>query len=94
MPRLPPHNPGFSIDAQWYGNVARFLNHSCDPNLIKQIVFVETHDVRVPRVAFFALFDIPAREELTYDYGYMTGSVQGKSLPCLCGASDCRKTLY
>ena len=89
-----PVPPGFSIDAQWYGNVARFLNHSCDPNLIKQTVFVESHDVRGPRVAFFALFDIPAREELTYDYGYTPGSVDGKTLPCLCGAADCRKFLY
>lgn len=34
---------------RWYGNVGRFLNHSCDPNLEKVNVFVETHDVRLPR---------------------------------------------
>ncbi len=50
--------------------------------------------MRVPRVGFFALFDIPAREELTYDYGYMPGSVEGKSLPCLCGVKDCRRVMY
>ena len=29
--------PGYCIDAKWYGNVARFINHSCDPNLVKQV---------------------------------------------------------
>ena len=59
-----------------------------------QTVFVDSHDVRAPRVAFFALHDIPAREELTYNYGYVEGSVQGKTLPCLCGAPNCTKIMY
>jgi hypothetical protein len=26
-----------SLDAKWYGNVGRFLNHSCKPNCCKQV---------------------------------------------------------
>ena len=29
-----------------YGNVGRFINHSCAPNLVKQVVFTASHDVR------------------------------------------------
>lgn len=85
---------GLCVDAKWYGNVGRFLNHSCDPNLCKQTVFVETHDVRVPRLAFFALWDVPAGAELTYDYGYLPDSVEGKQMACRCGSSNCRGRMY
>jgi len=74
--------------------VARFFNHSCEPNMAKQVVFVDSQDVRVPKVAFFALWDIPAKTELTYDYNYQIGSVEGKSLACNCGAETCRGRLY
>lgn len=30
------------------------LQHSCSPNLFVQNVFVDTHDLRFPWVAFFA----------------------------------------
>jgi SET domain-containing protein len=33
-------------------------------------------------------------EELTYDYGYVVGSVEGKTLRCLCGAPACRGYLF
>ncbi|XP_070327357.1 histone-lysine N-methyltransferase SETDB2 isoform X6 [Odocoileus virginianus] len=43
----------FLLDATKEGNVGRFLNHSCCPNLSVQNVFVETHDRSFPLVAFF-----------------------------------------
>jgi hypothetical protein len=33
----------------YFGSVARFLNHSCAPNLDIVTVMVESHDVRIPR---------------------------------------------
>ena len=63
----------------------------CDPNTFKQRVFCD-HNSRLPRVAFFALRDIPPLEELAYDYGY--ADVPGKTMPCLCGAANCQKLLY
>ena len=29
----------YMVDARLKGNVARFINHSCDPNLFPQMVF-------------------------------------------------------
>ena len=79
------------IDATKFSNLGRFLNHSCDPNVFKQRVFCD-HTSRLPRIAFFALRDIPPLEELAYDYGY--ADVPGKTMPCLCEAYNCKKLLY
>jgi SET domain-containing protein len=49
------------------GNVGRFLNHCCEPNLISQSVLVGHADIRLPRLAFFAATDIPPKTELTFD---------------------------
>mmetsp|Transcript_35340 Transcript_35340/g.111093 ORF Transcript_35340/g.111093 Transcript_35340/m.111093 type:complete len:473 (-) Transcript_35340:185-1603(-) len=85
-------NPELCVDASRTGSVARFVNHCCDPNLFVQSVFVE-YSRHVHRIALFAARDILAYEELTYDYGYVVGSVQDKTLACLCGAANCRGTL-
>jgi len=85
---------GLVVDAQDFGNVARFVNHSCEPNLVKQTVYVESQDARMPRMALFASWDIPAMQELTYDYGYRPGMVRDKALDCRCGEKTCRGRLY
>jgi len=36
------------------GNLGRYLNHSCNPNLDTQNVIINTADLRFPTVAFFA----------------------------------------
>lgn len=53
------------VDPAQVGNVGRFLNHSCMPNLF--MVPVRVHSV-IPRLALFAGRDIEAQEELTFDY--------------------------
>uniref|UniRef100_A0A8D0KZ29 SET domain bifurcated histone lysine methyltransferase 1 n=1 Tax=Strix occidentalis caurina TaxID=311401 RepID=A0A8D0KZ29_STROC len=83
----------YIIDAKLEGNLGRYLNHSCSPNLFVQNVFVDTHDLRFPWVAFFASKRIRAGTELTWDYNYEVGSVEGKELLCCCGAVECRGRL-
>ncbi|XP_023259431.1 histone-lysine N-methyltransferase SETMAR [Seriola lalandi dorsalis] len=53
------------VDPAVVGNVGRFLNHSCLPNLF--MLPVRVHSV-VPRLALFAGRNIDAHEELTFDY--------------------------
>uniref|UniRef100_A0AAQ4P0A9 [histone H3]-lysine(4) N-trimethyltransferase n=1 Tax=Gasterosteus aculeatus aculeatus TaxID=481459 RepID=A0AAQ4P0A9_GASAC len=83
----------YIIDAKLEGNLGRYLNHSCSPNLFVQNVFVDTHDLRFPWVAFFASKRIRAGTELTWDYNYEVGSVEGKVLLCCCGSTECRGRL-
>lgn len=71
------------ISAKRYGNVSRFMNHSCSPNLFWQPV---QHDYGEPHIMFFAIKHIPPMTELTYNYG-QSGR---KSTPCLCGSHKCR----
>lgn len=45
----------FVMDAKQVGNLGRYFNHSCQPNIFAQSVFSSTHDPRFPDVAFFAI---------------------------------------
>ncbi|VUZ55865.1 unnamed protein product [Hymenolepis diminuta] len=83
----------FVMDAKQVGNLGRYFNHSCQPNIFAQSVFASNHDPRFPDVAFFALRNIEAGEELSWDYGYVTGSVPSKVLYCYCNEEFCRKQL-
>ncbi|KAK3003364.1 hypothetical protein RJ639_020184 [Escallonia herrerae] len=91
--------PEFCIDAGSAGSVARFINHSCQPNLFVQCVLSDHHDLKLARVVLFAADNIPPLKELTYDYGYALDSVLGpdgkvRQMACYCGAADCRKRLF
>lgn len=80
----------FCIDARHYGNVARFINHMCVPNLQPVRVFIDHQDLHFPRIAFFANRDIAAEEELGFDYGEKFWIIKCKSFTCTCGAPSCR----
>ncbi|EEF49335.1 histone-lysine n-methyltransferase, suvh, putative [Ricinus communis] len=51
--------PEFCIDAGSYGNIARFINHSCEPNLFVQCVLSSHQDLKLARVMLFAADNIP-----------------------------------
>lgn len=82
----------YVIDATKYGNVARFINHSCSPNLVNYQVLVESMDCQLAHIGLYASRDIAFGEELAYDYRYKL--LPGKGCPCNCGASSCRGRLY
>jgi uncharacterized protein len=55
----------FTIDSERYGNFTRFINHSDCPNCESVSVFQNG----IFHIIFRAIQEIPAGEELTYDYG-------------------------
>ncbi|KAK8689021.1 hypothetical protein V6N13_087752 [Hibiscus sabdariffa] len=57
------------ISAKHSGNVARFMNHSCSPNVLWQPVLRENSKECDLHVAFYAYSHIPPMTELTYNYG-------------------------
>ncbi|KAL8158648.1 hypothetical protein V2J09_000185 [Rumex salicifolius] len=85
---------GFTIDAAKYGNVGRFINHSCSPNLYAQNVLYDHGDKRMPHIMLFAAENIPPLQELTYHYNYKLGQVYDKDgnvkvKYCYCGSPNC-----
>ncbi|PKA49621.1 Histone-lysine N-methyltransferase SUVR5 [Apostasia shenzhenica] len=79
------------IDANKYGNVSRFINHSCAPNLVSYLVLVDSMDCQLAHVGLFADRDIAFGEELAYDYRCKL--LRGDGLICHCGAPNCRGRL-
>ncbi|KAH8264092.1 hypothetical protein KR038_002625, partial [Drosophila bunnanda] len=74
----------FIIDAGPKGNLARFMNHSCDPNCETQKWTVNS----IHRVGLFAIKDIPANTELTFNYLW-DDLMNNRKKSCFCGATRC-----
>jgi len=73
-------NKRFDLDGDFKFNVARLINHSCDPNCE---VFGSGMKVWV-----YAMRNIKKGEELSYDYGFSFDK-DYKQYPCKCGSSRC-----
>ncbi|GAM86109.1 hypothetical protein ANO11243_041190 [Dothideomycetidae sp. 11243] len=93
----------YVVDGQFMGGPTRFMNHSCQPNVQMHTVSYNKYDLFVYDLAFFACEDIPAGEELTFDYmdaddndhsDTATDEDGKKKVPCLCGAKRCRGFLW
>lgn len=73
----------YTIDGKQRDNLARYVNHFCEPNME---AFAEAGQVN-----FYALRDISAGEELGYDYGeeYVDEFIQ----PIGCKCPTCAKVV-
>ncbi|XP_064470937.1 histone-lysine N-methyltransferase 2C-like isoform X3 [Ornithodoros turicata] len=74
------------IDATLSGGLARYMNHSCSPNCVAEVVQID----RENKILITTNRRITRGEELTYDYKFDVEDDQHK-IPCLCGAPNCRK---
>ncbi|XP_059299198.1 histone-lysine N-methyltransferase, H3 lysine-9 specific SUVH6-like [Lycium ferocissimum] len=90
---------GYTIDAAQCGNIGRFINHSCSPNLYAQNVLYDHEDKKMPHIMLFAADNIPPLAELTYHYNYSVDQVHDsdgniKVKKCYCGSSECSGRMY
>lgn len=90
---------GYTIDAAQYGNIGRFINHSCSPNLYAQSVLYDHEDKKMPHIMLFAADNIPPLAELSYHYNYSVDQVHDskgniKVKKCFCGSSECSGRMY
>ena len=72
------------IDASVNGGLAKYLNHSCNPNC----QLVQWYVGGLPRMCFFAKKEIMSGTELTFDYNW-TKEKGKKSTECTCGEEIC-----
>lgn len=79
-----------NVDATFKGNLMRFVNHSCSPNLA--MLPVRTDSI-VPRLCLFTCKDILAGEELSFSYFGTNNSadklVNTGRKRCHCGSKEC-----
>lgn len=73
------------VDASRKGNIARFINHSCSPNLQVEKWYVN----RTPRLAMWAKRPIAPGEELTYNYSVKWTGNLDHAQQCFCGSPNC-----
>lgn len=77
------------VDPSVFGNIGRYLNHSCEPNCHVVPVRCETPIVKL---AIFALIDILPNDELTFNYGSSNvcdSKVAETRTKCLCKCASC-----
>ena len=65
------------IDSEKYGNLARFINHSCEPNLDFEIIRINSF---IPHCAFFANKKIFSGEEITFSYIGFNNSIKNDNI--------------
>ena len=73
-------NKRFDLDGDFKFNIARLINHSCEPNC-------EVAGSGL-KVWVYAIKDIKKNEELSYDYGF-SYDIDYKKFPCRCGSKNC-----
>lgn len=73
------------LDATMCGGMARYINHSCDPNCVTETIEVNGDF----HIIIFANKRIARGQELNYDYKF--DFEDDNRIPCCCGAENCRK---
>ena len=72
------------IDPTYSGNIARFINHSCDPNCQTRKWTILNEIC----VGIFTIKDIKENEELTFDYQF--DFFKTAFTRCYCGSANCK----
>jgi SET domain-containing protein len=90
-------NDKYVLDANFEGNIARWINHSCAPNCRALLEEDADGDPRKDRVLIESLRPLRVGEELTYDYGITLDERLTPRLKaiwaCRCGAPKCIGTM-
>jgi uncharacterized protein len=90
-------NDKFLVDGGVNGNAARWINHSCAPNLEAVLYVNKNYEEEKDKLFLEALRPIGVGEELTFDYGIRLEQRHSARLKkvwaCRCGAPECTGTM-
>jgi len=73
-----------TVDATMKGNIARFINHSCNPNAKTDHIIIG----QTKKIIIYAICDISPGEEIAYNYMFAIDDED--KVPCSCGAPNCK----
>ncbi|CAN4089654.1 unnamed protein product [Withania somnifera] len=76
----------YVVDATKRGGIARFINHSCEPNCYIKVISVEGEK----KIFIYSKRHIAAGEEICYNYKF---PLEEKKIPCNCGSKRCRRSM-
>ena len=90
--KLGKYLPTQSIDACFYGNESRFINHSCNPNVRAiEIVTTNPNGDSISKIGIFSIKCIQQSNEIVLDYNWDTELLDiPEDVPCLCNEKNCR----
>ncbi|KAJ0181310.1 hypothetical protein K1T71_003395 [Dendrolimus kikuchii] len=79
------------VDPSHFGNIGRYINHSCNPNC--QVIPVRWNSP-IPKLAIFVSLDVAPGTELTFNYGAHSNhskklGLTTKLVKCLCNSPNC-----
>ncbi|RKP34703.1 hypothetical protein BJ085DRAFT_4474, partial [Dimargaris cristalligena] len=83
------YHQGEMLDATTKGSILRFANHSCEPNCRMEKWKINGEYA----IVMVADRDIPAGDELVYDYNYSMLTSTDEAPRCLCGSTQCRQVI-
>ena len=94
--------PPLEVDGEFMSGPTRFINHSCGPNLRIFGRVGDHSNKHVHDLAFFAIEDIQAGTELTFDYidgnehhnNSRDARQRKDTAKCLCGSENCRGYIF
>ncbi|KAF1711170.1 SET domain-containing protein-lysine N-methyltransferase [Pseudoxanthomonas kalamensis DSM 18571] len=90
-------NDDYVIDANVDGNIARWINHSCNPNCESEVEEHDGKNRKKDKVYIHAIRNIKPGEELTYNYGIVLDEPYTAKLKklwaCKCGSKNCTGTM-
>ena len=73
------------MDATIKGGLAKFINHSCEPNCYSKLITLNGRKA----IILYAKRNIEPFEELFYDY-FLPYESKSHAIKCLCGSLKCR----
>ncbi|KAI5289973.1 hypothetical protein KEM52_000611, partial [Ascosphaera acerosa] len=89
----------YVVDGRRFCSITRYVNHSCNPNLVIKTISHNLAETKLIELGFFALRDIAPGTELRFDYNPQasherTKEISPGAVPCRSGSACVKSVRY